>query len=220
MDYKEYYIDGYTVYEVPYALPQEEIVLADLYKMLKYFRKDAKTMDDVFEEFKKRKKKAKKSSFGPGIQLDLGYASTPELSSVQAILSRKVLEFNNSVHERKGEEVYGNAWTFVSTPENTDSNYHTHNQFCPKEPSIVNTWTWTYYLELPNKVEGDEGKLFFSMNENDEKALKIFPKKQHLYIFNAEIPHRPEINPNSSNNRTVLAGNVSIPTYNVKKTLI
>jgi len=220
MDYKEYFIEGYSIYEIPYALPNEKKVLSDLYKLLRYFRKDAQTKYDVYKQHKELDKKTISNSFGPGLQVRLEYASTPELSSVQPLLSNKVLEFNNLVHERKGTEVYGKAWAFVSTPNNRDTNYHTHSQFCSSEPTILNSWTWTYYLEIPNKVEGDEGKLFFSMNQKDSTALKIFPKPQHLYIFNAEVPHRPELNPNSTNNRVVLAGNVSIPFYNVKKSLI
>lgn len=200
--------DGFVVYEFPYALPNQDKVLDEVHKLASYLRQGARTRDDMLEIHRASKSKIVP---GPGIQVDLHYSNGEYLSKVPRLLGSKVLEFHNNNFDRKGEESFTHSWAYISHPENKDTNFHTHEFFSPTDNHIVTTWTITYYLEVPDNCQGDEGKLLFSTSGEDSNSLKLFPKKNTIYIFNGTLSHRPEIAPNSTKSRVVLAGNVAIP---------
>lgn len=58
------------------------------------------------------------------------------------------------------------------------------------------------------------GKISFKENINKSDSFSFFPEEHTLYIFDANLPHRPELSPNSDFSRIVLGGNV---TFNFKK---
>ena len=200
--------DGFVVYEFPYTLPDQDKVLDEVHRLASYLRQGARTRADMLELYKASKSRIVP---GPGIQVDLHYSNGEYLSKVPRLLGNKVLEFHNNNFDRKGEESFTHSWAYISHPENKDTNFHTHEYFSPTDSHIVTTWTITYYLEVPDNCQGDEGKLLFSTSGEDSNALKLFPKKNTIYIFNGTLSHRPDIAPNSTRSRVVLAGNVAIP---------
>lgn len=200
--------DGFVVYEFPYTLPDQDKVLDEVLRLASFIKQGARTRDDMLEIYKASKSKINP---GPGIQVDLHYSNGEYLSKVPRLLGNKVLEFHNNNFDRKGEESFTHSWSFIGHPENRDSNFHTHEFFSPTDSHVVTTWTITYYLEVPDNCQGDEGKLLFSTSGEDSNALKLFPKKNTIYIFSGTVDHRPEISPNSTKSRVVLAGNVAIP---------
>ena len=203
--------NGFVVYETPFVLPNQEEVKKGLFDLVNVFRPGEKTRLDAIERIKKISGGKLAGNPGPGVQCDLRWSNNPFVSNVQNLLSNKVLEFHNHFFDRKGEETYGAFWTFISHPENLDTNFHTHEEFYPSENHIVTTWTITYYLDVPDNCEGDDGKLLFSHDGNDTNALKLFPKKDTIYIFNGTLRHKPNVAPKSTQARVVLAGNVHIP---------
>lgn len=203
--------NGFSVYEVPFSLPSQDKVKEGLLKLTEVFRPGEKTRDDVIARYERISGEKFTGSQGPGIQCDLKWSNNQYVYNIQSQLSDKVLEFHNKFFERKGVDSYGSFWTFISYPENLDANYHTHDIFHHAEEHLVTTWTVTYYLQLPDNCKEDEGKLLFSHNADDNNALKLFPKKDTLYIFNGALKHKPNVAPNSTQARIVIAGNVYIP---------
>lgn len=200
--------EGFVVYEFPYTLPDQDKVLDEVHRLASYIKQGARTRDDILQIYKTTKSKV---SPGPGVQVELHYSNGEYLSKVPRLLGNKVLEFHNTNFDRKGEESFTHSWAYISHPENKDSNFHTHEFFSTMESQIVTTWTITYYLEVPDNCQDDEGKLLFSTSGEDSNALKLFPKKNTIYIFNGTLSHKPEIAPNSTKSRVVLAANVAIP---------
>ena len=147
-----------------------------------------------------------KSTGGPGIQLPLSFSDVNSIASLNKNFSTTVLNYHNQTQAKKAVQTFTQSWTFISTPQNRESNYHDHLMFAPRETHPT-TYTWTYYLDVPDNCVGDEGMLFFSPTKSDDEAVKIFPEVDSLYIFPANLHHRPALNPNSTNWRIVLAGN-------------
>lgn len=201
--------NGFKVYAIPYVVPNRKKIIDTLLDLSKVFRGDIKTREESQELLNKNTKLNLLT--GPGLQVSTNFSGDADLNEFTRLLSHKVLEFHNNNFSRKGSRVFKHWWTYMSYPVNKDSNYHTHENISPLENHMTNTWTCTYYLQLPDNCIGDEGKLAFSYEEDDDTALKIFPDQDTIYIFEGSLPHKPFINPNSTIPRIVLAGNIFIP---------
>ena len=199
----------YRVHNIPMLLENKGTLKKDLLKYVDLFRPGHKlNTDNPFY---------KNGYRGPGVQCPLAYSNQESISSLNKKFSDKVLEYHNAISNREAIETYTHSWVFISDPSNRDTNYHEHMMFAPGE-ALKTSYTWTYYLEVPNNCTGKEGKLFFSQTKNDDNSISIFPEEDRLYIFPATLNHRPDINPNSTNRRIVLAGNTLLIYKN--KTLI
>jgi hypothetical protein len=109
------------------------------------------------------------------------------------------------------------SWFFISTPSNPVSSYHDHLLFSPKEKGLLTHCTWIYYIQVPDNCTGKEGHIFFKEHHIksehiDDTAFSFFPEQGFLYMWDSEIPHRPELSPNSTIDRVVIAGNVNFNT--------
>ena len=114
------------------------------------------------------------------------------------------------------------SWIFISRDENTQSHYHNHTQFSPHvKKSIESNYTFTYYVQMPNNLNGNDGKLFF-LNQYDNVEITFLPEENELVIFPANLYHRPETSINSNIDRIVIAGNILFDFPNLKenKTLL
>jgi len=107
-------------------------------------------------------------------------------------------------------KAYQSSWFFINKPDEGNSNFHHHTEFADKWTKSTTTYTWTYYLQLPDNCIDDEGKLGFQKFDDTSvvEYLEVFPKT--LYIFSGAAWHRPMISPNSTKDRIVAAGNVCI----------
>jgi hypothetical protein len=201
----------YRVHTIPLLLNNKRTLKKDLLKYVDLFRPGHKLNTDnpLFSK--------NPGAFGPGIQCGLSYSDADSITSLNKIFSTAVLNYHNTISNRTAIDTYTNSWVFISDPSNRDSNYHNHIQFASGEV-MSSSYTWTYYLEVPNNCTGDEGKLFFSKDKSDENSISLFPEEDTLYIFPATLEHRPDLNPNSTNRRIVLAGNTFLSYQN--KTLI
>lgn len=209
VDYKEIKHGSFSIYEVPAILDNKEGIRQGIQDLVDVFRPGIKDRLGLLNTLQTSGIKHHLQP-GPGIQIHLSHSDNKYIRELQSTFNNLVLNFHNERFDRKGVNTFGYTWTFINDPSNTESNYHEHTKMSVIEPMIVNTWTWTYYLELPNNCEGDEGKIFFSHDGDDSNALKFFPKKDTLYIFPGSLLHRPEISPNSTSLRITLAGNVYI----------
>jgi hypothetical protein len=112
-------------------------------------------------------------------------------------------------------------WIFISRNENTQSHYHNHTMFSPHvKKSIESNYTFTYYVQMPNNLNGNDGKLFFVDNEDNVQRM-FLPEENELIIFPADVYHRPDTSINSTIDRIVIAANVlfDFPILKEKKTL-
>ena len=100
---------------------------------------------------------------------------------------------------------YQHSWFFISPPTNDEAAFHEHSRFNDTFPHDVPLYTWVYYLQLPNNCQGDEGMLTFK--EGDE-TFSMDVNLDTLYVFPANLLHRPNLAPESTETRITAAGNI------------
>ena len=96
--------------------------------------------------------------------------------------------------------------------------YHTHTDINRDMKSFVPQYTYVYYIQMPDIMEGNDGVLYFR-GEN-KKEYWIRPEEDDLIIMEGHIPHAPNNAPKSTIDRVVLAGNVGFELIKKEKSLI
>jgi hypothetical protein len=99
-----------------------------------------------------------------------------------------------------------NSWIYFKNVNDKyqyskNDGFHTHSS---SMYVFNNDLTWTYYFQIPNNCNGNEGTLRFKI---DDKIFYIPVKEKTFYIFDANWLHAPAIAPNSTKDRIVFAGN-------------
>jgi hypothetical protein len=89
---------------------------------------------------------------------------------------------------------------------NEKQKYHTHTEINKKMKSFVPNYTYVYYIQMPDNMEGEDGVLYFR-GEN-KKEYWILPEEDDLIIMPGNMPHAPNNAPKSTIDRIVMAGNV------------
>ena len=84
--------------------------------------------------------------------------------------------------------------------------YHTHTEISKELGHPKPDYTFVFYLQMPNNLKGDDGRLF--IKDIDGSEYSILPKVGECIILNGDTPHAPLSAPDSEFDRIVLAGNV------------
>ena len=96
--------------------------------------------------------------------------------------------------------------------------YHIHTEINKGNKQFIPHYTYVYYIQMPDVMNGDDGVLCF-LGEN-KKEYFIKPEEDDLIIMEAHIPHAPNNAPNSTIDRIVMAGNVGFDFIKKEKSLI
>ena len=144
----------------------------------------------------------------PGIQSDIIIQTKNFRNIIDMVFGKLCETFNidtNTPYHIK-------YWTYISDNTNQYSGYHIHtfNEYIFQK----NDYTWVFYIQIPENLIGDDGKILFQTEDNVEH--KILPENGDLFFFPTDLPHRPEINKNSEKPRIVLAGNFALLDFNKK----
>ena len=91
--------------------------------------------------------------------------------------------------------------------------FHIHTDINEMNNQFRPDYTYVYYIQMPDNLQGEDGVLYF-LDENNKEHY-ILPEEGDLIIMKADLPHAPSSAFNSSVDRMVLAGNVGF--QNVKK---
>lgn len=151
----------------------------------------------------------------PGKQYLLNDIYIPELNFIKEnifeLISKKFNVSNNFINK---------TWVYHSNNDNQYSGYHTHEILHPKPigslDKLKTNYTFTYYLQMPNNLKNEEGKIFFKTKSGYEYGM--LPEENDILIFPGDLEHRPELNPNSTKPRIVIAGNVIFLDEHLQKT--
>ena len=106
-----------------------------------------------------------------------------------------------------GEDMYpyySVNWVYISDKFQKVSKYHHHIE-SDRSVNVKMDWTFVYYVQMPNNLKNNEGRLFFKTQNGFETS--ILPEIGDLILFSSKLLHRPELNPNSELERIVYAGN-------------
>lgn len=107
-------------------------------------------------------------------------------------------------------------WVYTQTKGFDLTWMHQHIQVHPPGRSnILTDYTFTFYLQTPMDIEGDEGHIVFQTE--DGKHHKFLPQEGDIFLFPAELRHTAIPTPNSKKDRIVFAGSFCIDVYNQKE---
>ena len=96
--------------------------------------------------------------------------------------------------------------------------YHVHTEISKSTESFVPYYTYVYYIQMPDVLNGDDGVLYFK--GKDDKEYWILPEIDDLIIMEAWMPHAPMNAPQSDVDRVVMAGNVGFEMIKKEKSLL
>lgn len=96
--------------------------------------------------------------------------------------------------------------------------FHVHTEINKQMESFVPTYTYVYYIQMPNVMEGEDGVLYF--RGQNKKEYWIRPEEDDLIIMPGDMPHTPNNAPKSTIDRIVMAGNVGFEFIKKEKSLI
>jgi len=99
-----------------------------------------------------------------------------------------------------------------------DNKYHTHTEISEKTDSFVPKYTYVYYIQMPDVMNGEDGVLYFKSKNDNEYWIR--PEEDDLIIMEGDVPHHPNNAPKSTIDRIVLAGNVGFELIKNKKSII
>jgi hypothetical protein len=96
--------------------------------------------------------------------------------------------------------------------------YHVHTELNKIHKSFFPHYTYVYYIQMPNVMNGEDGVLYFKSKNDITYWVK--PEEDDLIILPADMPHAPNNAPQSTIDRIVLAGNVGFELIKNTKTVL
>jgi hypothetical protein len=170
------------------SIYKSKIEIADINKLIS----DIKLNLDVAIDTKKP------TPSEPGIQSTI-VISTPSIRE----LTEKIIDvFFKNFNIDKNSPYTTMQWSYISDNNNVYSGFHTHDK--KNYTTIPLQWTYTYYVQMPNNLDGEDGKLVFKLD--DDTIHSILPEIGDLLIFPTTLLHAPMTNTKSDMERIVFAG--------------
>jgi len=74
-------------------------------------------------------------------------------------------------------------------------------------------FTFVSYIQMPNNLEGKEGTLL--LKDKDGEIYSTLPKEGEILIFQGDVPHVPLPALNSTQDRMVIAGAISVKSNSI-----
>lgn len=155
------------------------------------------------------------------VEINKKYSNPTNDNSIWMEVNSKIFrEINSTIH--KGIEQISNR-----TLENYAEHYWVYTQFKGFDlewmhqhlyvhPSgrttTVSDYTFTYYLQIPDDMKGDEGHIIFETE--DKVKHKFLPKEGDYFIFPGDIRHTGVPTPNCEVERIVYAGSICVDVFN------
>jgi len=147
-----------------------------------------------------------------------------KLDEIYQLGINKCIEIYNE-NNIKYDIINADSWINVVRSNNpvqpnfhNDEKYHIHTELSKLHDAFIPYYTWVYYIQMPDVMQGEDGVLYFKGKDNIEYWIR--PEEDDLIIMEGWIPHSPNSAPNSTIDRVVLAGNVGFEMIKKEKTLI
>ena len=131
---------------------------------------------------------------------------------INALVKQHIEEISN----RKFLNYAEHFWIYTQTKGFDMEWLHQHLLVHPPGRSNITTdFTFTYYLQTPKDIKGDEGHIVFETE--DKIRHKFLPQEGDFFIFPANIRHTAIPTPKSELDRIVYAGNFCLDVENQAK---
>lgn len=96
--------------------------------------------------------------------------------------------------------------------------YHSHTEINKKNKVFYPHYTYVYYIQMPDVMEGEDGVLYFKGENNKEYWIR--PEEDDLIIMHGYMPHTPNNAPKSTIDRVVIAGNIGFEYIKKEKSIL
>ena len=96
--------------------------------------------------------------------------------------------------------------------------YHTHTEINKNNKKFYPHYTYVYYIQTPDIMEGEDGVLYFKGQNDNEYWIR--PEEDDLIIMPGFMPHAPNNAPKSTVDRIVIAGNVGFEYIKKEKSVL
>jgi hypothetical protein len=131
-------------------------------------------------------------------------------------INEKIKNYVERISNRKFTNYAEHFWIYTQTKGFDMEWMHQHLLVHPPGRSNIKTdFTFTYYLQTPKDIKGDEGHIIFETE--DKIKHKFLPQEGDFFIFPADIRHTAIPTPNSELDRIVYAGNFCLDVENQVK---
>jgi hypothetical protein len=101
------------------------------------------------------------------------------------------------------------------TIHTTIKEYHTHTYYTfANNKSVLNDWTYCFYLQMPKNLKDNEGKISFK--DKDNNIVYYLPEDGDFIIFDANLQHHAEATNNAECDRITIVGTIS---FNINEKL-
>jgi predicted 2-oxoglutarate/Fe(II)-dependent dioxygenase YbiX len=128
-------------------------------------------------------------------------------------INKKIKNYVKIISNRKFTNYAEHFWIYTQTKGFDMEWMHQHLLVHPPGRSNIKTdFTFTYYLQTPKVIKGDEGHIVFETE--DKIKHKFLPQEGDFFIFPADIRHTAIPTPNSELDRIVYAGNFCLDVEN------
>lgn len=99
-----------------------------------------------------------------------------------------------------------------------NNKFHVHTEINKETKSFTPSYTYVYYIQMPDVMDNEDGVLYFQGRNGNEYWIR--PEEDELIIMEADMPHSPNSAPKSTIDRIVIAGNVGFEFIKKEKSLI
>lgn len=139
---------------------------------------------------------------------------------------KKLYEETNKIYNKINTDAWINVvrsknpiqMNFKNEDLKGNNKFHTHTDINKETKSFFPHYTYVYYIQMPDVMNGEDGVIYF--RGKNKKEYWIRPEEDDLIIMEGDMPHSPNDAPNSTIDRIVMAGNVGFEFIKKEKSLI
>jgi hypothetical protein len=176
-----------------------------------------KSHDDTFQNIKEECLKFVKLNNEMSLLSKMGVKQNTIWMEIKSkcfnYINDKVKKYIEEISNKKFVNYAEHYWVYTQTKGFNLEWIHQHLLVHPPGSTLIKTdYTFTYYLQTPSDITGDEGHIIFETE--DKVRHKFLPKEGDIFIFPADIRHTAIPTPNSEIDRIVYAGNFCLDVEN------
>ena len=138
--------------------------------------------------------------------------STCKLDDICQLGIKYSINVYNEEFKRLFNKVNFDAWVNVVRSKNPiqhklrEKKYHVHTEIQERAGKFFPYYTYVYYVQMPDVMDGEDGVLYFKGENNNEYWIR--PEEDDLIIIPGQLPHSVGMAVRSNKDRIVIAGNV------------
>jgi hypothetical protein len=137
-----------------------------------------------------------------------------------------IIDLHKKIYDKDYNKIHTNNWINIVKinplqPIWTKQNnliFHKHTDLNNKMGFIDPDFTYVTYIQMPNNLSDNHGVLY--MRDLEGKIFHYLPEEGDIIIMKGEIDHVPNHAPQSTVDRIVMAGNVTLVNDKTIKTLL